>query len=86
MNLGTGRGASVREIIDACRRVTGHAIPTVVGAAAPATHPNWSPTRDVRKSVLDWTAEIHDDRVDRRDGLAVAQGEPAMVTEIELSS
>jgi len=27
-NCGTGRGASVREVIDACRRVTGHAIPT----------------------------------------------------------
>ncbi len=27
LNLGTGRGASVREVIDACRRVTGHEIP-----------------------------------------------------------
>ena len=26
-NLGTGRGYSVREIIDACRRVTGREIP-----------------------------------------------------------
>ncbi|AKU96327.1 UDP-glucose 4-epimerase [Labilithrix luteola] len=28
-NLGTGRGHSVREVIDAARRVTGHAIPVV---------------------------------------------------------
>jgi UDP-glucose-4-epimerase GalE len=31
LNLGTGRGYSVREVIEACRRVTGHAIPAVVG-------------------------------------------------------
>ncbi|MEC8473221.1 MAG: UDP-glucose 4-epimerase GalE [Planctomycetota bacterium] len=31
LNLGTGRGTSVREIIDACREVTGHAIPEQVG-------------------------------------------------------
>jgi UDP-glucose 4-epimerase len=28
-NLGTGRGTSVREIIEACRKVSGHAIPAV---------------------------------------------------------
>ncbi|MFM7051264.1 MAG: UDP-glucose 4-epimerase GalE [Planctomycetota bacterium] len=31
-NVGIGRGHSVREVIEACRRVTGHAIPTVAGA------------------------------------------------------
>jgi UDP-glucose 4-epimerase len=31
LNLGTGRGYSVREVIDACRRITGHAIPAVMG-------------------------------------------------------
>jgi UDP-glucose 4-epimerase len=31
LNLGTGRGTSVREIIEACRRVTGHAIPEAIG-------------------------------------------------------
>lgn len=31
LNLGTGKGTSVRQIIDACRRVTGHAIPEVIG-------------------------------------------------------
>ena len=29
MNLGTGRGTSVLEVIEACRRVTGHAIPAI---------------------------------------------------------
>ena len=31
LNLGTGRGTSVREIIDACREVTGHPIPETMG-------------------------------------------------------
>ena len=31
LNLGTGRGTSVREIIDACREVTGHTIPEKIG-------------------------------------------------------
>jgi len=31
LNLGTGRGTSVREIIESCRRITGHAIPEAVG-------------------------------------------------------
>lgn len=30
LNLGTGRGQSVKEVIEACRRVTGHPIPEVV--------------------------------------------------------
>ena len=30
-NLGTGRGTSVQEIVEACRKVTGHPIPTVMG-------------------------------------------------------
>lgn len=31
VNLGTGTGHSVREVVDACRRVTGHAIPIEPG-------------------------------------------------------
>jgi UDP-glucose 4-epimerase len=31
-NIGTGRGHSVREVLDACRRITGHEIPAVAGA------------------------------------------------------
>jgi UDP-glucose-4-epimerase GalE len=31
MNLGTGRGYSVREVIEACRKVTRHPIPVTVG-------------------------------------------------------
>ena len=31
LNLGTGNGFSVKEVIDACRKVTRHEIPAVVG-------------------------------------------------------
>ena len=31
LNLGTGRGYSVRQVIDACRKVTGHPIPETIG-------------------------------------------------------
>jgi UDP-glucose 4-epimerase len=34
-NLGSGRGYSVREVIDTARRLTGHAIPAVVGPRRP---------------------------------------------------
>ncbi len=34
-NLGTGRGYSVREVIETARQVTGHPIPAVVGARRP---------------------------------------------------
>jgi UDP-glucose 4-epimerase len=35
LNLGTGRGASVREVIEAARRVTGHPIPAINGPRRP---------------------------------------------------
>ncbi|MCG8586011.1 MAG: GDP-mannose 4,6-dehydratase, partial [Pirellulales bacterium] len=31
LNLGTGRGYSVLEVIEACRKVTGHEIPAILG-------------------------------------------------------
>ncbi len=34
-NLGSGTGYSVREVVEACRRVTGHAIPTIETARRP---------------------------------------------------
>lgn len=34
-NLGAGRGYSVLEVVESCRRVTGHAIPVVIAARRP---------------------------------------------------
>ena len=60
LNLGTGRGASVLEIVEACRRVTGHEIKTVVGARRPGDPPEL--VADCRRAQqrLGWTAEYND--------------------------
>ena len=39
LNLGTGRGYSVREVINACRQITGHEIPEVSGERRPGDPP-----------------------------------------------
>lgn len=59
-NLGLGRGTSIREIVDAARRVTGAEIPTVPGPQ----HPGDPPTLycDASKIMRDvgWTPQITD--------------------------
>jgi UDP-glucose 4-epimerase len=65
-NLGNGSGFTVREVIDVCRRVTGHPIPAEVGprrAGDPAvlvassekirSELGWKPERDLRAMVTD---------------------------------
>jgi UDP-glucose 4-epimerase len=42
-NLGSGTGFSVREVVEACRAVTGHPIPRWSPPAAAATPPCWWP-------------------------------------------
>jgi len=41
LNLGTGQGASVMEVIEACREATGHAIPALWSNVALAIRRNW---------------------------------------------
>ncbi len=62
LNLGTGRGVSVREVVESCRRVTGRAIPARVGPRRPGDPPELvaDPTRarevlgfEPRYTVLD---------------------------------
>jgi UDP-glucose 4-epimerase len=58
INLGTGSGASVREVIDIARTVTGHGIPSLDGprrAGDPAAI--WAATGRAR-SVLGWQARL----------------------------
>ncbi|MFM7739267.1 MAG: NAD-dependent epimerase/dehydratase family protein, partial [Planctomycetota bacterium] len=55
VNLGTGSGYSVREVIDVCREVTGHPIPEVVGPRRPGDPPELvADAREVAR-VLGWT-------------------------------
>ena len=53
LNLGTGKGTSVREVIDSCRKITGHEIPETMGKRRPGDPPELvadflTGTRDVR--------------------------------------
>jgi UDP-glucose 4-epimerase len=54
LNLGTGRGFSVREVIGACRRVTGHEIPAEVGPRRPGDPPELVADPGRALAVLGW--------------------------------
>jgi len=60
LNLGTGRGYSVREVIDACRRVTGHAIPAVIGPRRPGDPPELVADSSRAQKVLDWRCQYNE--------------------------
>jgi len=53
-NLGTGRGYSVQEVIDAARRVTGRPIAVLPGPRRPAIPRAWSPRPGWRRDAR-WT-------------------------------
>ena len=55
VNLGTGRGTSVREIIQACREVTGHPIPEVMGQRRAGDPPELIADARLAKELLGWT-------------------------------
>jgi UDP-glucose 4-epimerase len=54
MNLGTGVGHSVLEVIDACRKVTGHAIPAVYSDRRPGDPACLIADSRLAQSTLDW--------------------------------
>jgi UDP-glucose 4-epimerase len=60
LNLGTGRGHSVREVIEACRRVTGHAIPVVTGARREGDPPELVADASLAHKTLDWRPNYTD--------------------------
>lgn len=57
MNLGTGRGHSVREVVDACRRVTGHEIPIKQGARRPGDPAALVADSKLAQKDLSWRPE-----------------------------
>ncbi len=59
-NVGTGRGTSVREIIDAARRVTGHAIPAEPVERRPGDPPELWACADKLQSQFGWTPKYTD--------------------------
>lgn len=60
VNLGTGRGTSVREIIDACRSVTGHPIPEQIGERRPGDPAELVADARLANQVLQWTPQYID--------------------------
>lgn len=54
MNLGTGVGHSVLEVIEACRRVTGHPIPMVVSDRRPGDPACLIADSSLAQSTLGW--------------------------------
>jgi UDP-glucose-4-epimerase GalE len=55
LNLGTGAGASVLEVIDACRRETGHAIPHKVAPRRAGDPAELVADASLARKTLDWT-------------------------------
>jgi UDP-glucose-4-epimerase GalE len=60
VNLGTGRGYSVREVIDACRRVTGREIKELVGPRRPGDPPELVADASLARRTLGWTPRYTD--------------------------
>lgn len=60
LNLGTGRGFSVREVLEACRRATGHPIPAQVGARRPGDPPLLVADPSRAQAELDWQPRYKD--------------------------
>ena len=54
LNLGTGKGFSVQEVIEACRRVTGHAIPCDIGPRRAGDPPQLIAAADAARLELNW--------------------------------
>lgn len=60
LNLGTGRGHSVREVIDTARMVTGRPIAAVAGPRRPGDPPALVADASRAQTILDWTPRHSD--------------------------
>ena len=60
LNLGTGQGASVKEVIEASRRVTGHAIPAKCVSRREGDPPQLVADASLANQTLDWQPKFKD--------------------------
>ncbi|MFK7735712.1 MAG: UDP-glucose 4-epimerase GalE [Pirellulaceae bacterium] len=54
VNLGTGHGHSVQEVIEACRKITGHPIPTTIEDRRPGDPSELVADSSLAQKVLGW--------------------------------
>jgi UDP-glucose 4-epimerase len=54
LNLGTGKGHSVKQVIQACREVTGHPIPTTLEPRRPGDPAELVADSSLARRILDW--------------------------------
>lgn len=73
-NLGTGKGNSVKEIIDAAEDVTGKKVPLETGPRREGDPPELVANASKAKSVLGWEAQITDVRQTIESAWAWMQG------------
>lgn len=59
-NLGSGSGYSVREVIDVCREVTGHAIPAAMAPRRAGDPPRLVADSSLARSELGWSPRFDD--------------------------
>jgi UDP-glucose 4-epimerase len=59
-NLGNGAGYSVRQVIDAARRVTGHSIPAIESPRRPGDAPRLVASSERIRSELGWQPQMAD--------------------------
>jgi UDP-glucose 4-epimerase len=62
-NLGTGTGYTVREVVDACRRVTGHPVPHADRDRRPGDPPTLVASGERAKAELGWIPRFDLDRI-----------------------
>jgi len=58
VNLGTGKGHSVLEVIEACRKITGHEIPAEVAPRRAGDPPELVADSSLAKKTLGWKPEF----------------------------
>lgn len=62
-NLGSGTGYTVREVVEACRRVTGHPVPTTDEGRRAGDPPELVASSELIRDDLGWTPELDLDRI-----------------------
>jgi UDP-glucose 4-epimerase len=60
LNLGTGAGHSVRAVIEACRKVTGHPIPLSIEARRPGDPAELVADSSLAQNILNWKPRYTD--------------------------